>query len=69
MATERSPEFAALLAKHQRTVNCLADPDRTTRKRALVKLRRAFVEDAEVRAVPVPTAPGPAPGRRARCSA
>lgn len=32
----------------QRDVNCLSDPDRSTRRRALIKLQQVFFREAKV---------------------
>ena len=37
-------DLASLLQKQQRNLNCLRDPDRTTRKRALSRMVKAFVD-------------------------
>ena len=44
-AASEGPDVEALRQKHQRDVNCLSDPDRSTRKRALTKLTKALLDD------------------------
>ncbi|CAN0378172.1 unnamed protein product [Hapterophycus canaliculatus] len=41
--------LSQLRQRLQRDVNCLSDSDRSTRRRALTKLRRAFFQEAKVR--------------------
>ena len=38
-------ELSCLALKYQRDANCLSDPDRSTRKRALVKLTKMLLDD------------------------
>jgi hypothetical protein len=40
-----------LALKLQRDVNCLSDPDRTTRRRALTKLEKVLVQEPQGRAL------------------
>jgi hypothetical protein len=40
-----------LALKLQRDVNCLSDPDRTTRRRALTKLDKVLVQEPQDRAL------------------
>lgn len=41
--------LSQLRQRLQRDVNCLSDPDRSTRRRALTKLQKAMFQGAKVR--------------------
>ena len=49
-----SDELSGVTLKFQRDANCLSDPDRSTRKRALVKLTKSLLDD-KVAIQPRPT--------------
>lgn len=40
--------LSQLRQRLQRDVNCLSDPDRSTRRRALAKLQKAFFQENKV---------------------
>lgn len=51
MTDEQQAQYSALAMKLQRDVNCVSDPERSVRRRALDKLQRAL--DSEAQSVPM----------------
>lgn len=43
--------LSQLRQRLQRDMNCLSDPDRSTRRRALTKLQKVFFQEGQVRAL------------------